>query len=70
MDGFFDHVAEDSHHGARLGFGEPFISEALHEFEGVEVVVAGAGRGGREGAEGGEAVVDERCIEGMASGEG
>jgi len=53
-----------------LGFGEPFISEALHEFEGVEVVVAGAGRGGREGAEGGEAVVDERCIEGMASGEG
>jgi len=52
-----------------LGFGEAFVTEALHEFQGVEVVVAGAGRSGREGAKGGEAVVDERWMKGIASGE-
>jgi len=43
------------HHGCGLFFREPFIAEALDEFQGVEVVVAVEGRGGSEGA-GGEEV--------------
>lgn len=54
MDGFFDDVAEDAHHGYGLVFGEAFVFEALDEFERVEVVVAVEGRGCVEGAGEGE----------------
>lgn len=45
------------HHRCGLFFRKAFIAEALDEFQGVEVVVAVAGRGGGEGAGGEE--VDE-----------
>lgn len=35
-----------------MGLGEAFVAEALDEFEGVEVVVAGEGGGCGEGAAG------------------
>ena len=54
MDGFFDDVAEDAHHGSGLLFGKAFVFEALDEFECVEVVVA-VERGG--------------CVEGAGAGE-
>lgn len=52
LDGFFDDVGEDAHHGGGLVVGEAFGAEALDEFEGVEVVVALVGGGGVEGSSG------------------
>ena len=50
LDGLFDDVGEDAHHGCGLVFAEAFVAEALHEFKSVEVVVAEEWFGGVEGA--------------------
>ena len=45
LDGFFNDVGKHEHHGLGLLFREAFILEALHKFQGIEVVVAGEGWG-------------------------
>lgn len=68
LDGFFDYVAEDFHHGDGLFFGEAFGAQALDEFQGVELVVFGLAGGGGEGALGWGVAAEVPLVAGVCCG--